>query len=302
MPRNIQYQFLTSINENFKEGQDKHSMKKDGEMNGTRIISYADRDNLKHLSANFSKWMKCNHSDIKLVCDIKSVHIQGFLNEKAETCTQATVNLYASNFNKLEKVVSATYNRPVSYQGFVTPPSIRNEKARDSAMSKEDFQKLVQGFKNSTSAAKDGIQITAKIGLRVSEIAKLQGRDIDLEKGFVHVEDGKGGRNRDVPIRAEDKAYFSDLKAKMGTYERICKVRDGSINKSVRRCMERVGISEKYKDTSIHSIRKMYAQESYDRFREQGLSIKEALGEVSKLLGHGEDRRALMKEYVLQIK
>jgi integrase len=302
MARNIQYQFLTSINENFKEGRDKHSMKIDGQMDGTRINSYSDRDNLKHLSANFSTWMKDNHREIKYVSDIKAEHIQGFLNEKAETVSQATLTTYSSNFNKLEKVVSATYGRPVVYQGFVTPPAIRSEKVRNSAMSKEDYQKMLYEFRNSTSAAKDGIQISAKVGLRVAELAKFKGKDINLEKGTIHVEDGKGGRDRDVPIRDEDKAYFADLKARIGDNERICDVKKGSINTAVRRCMERVGISKKYKDTNIHSIRKMYAQESYDRFRAQGLTMKESIDETSKLLGHGEDRMSLMKEYVLKIR
>ena len=66
--------------------------------------------------------------------------------------------------------------------------------------------------------------------------------------------------------------------------------------------MERVGIANKYQDTSIHAIRKMYAQEQYDRYREQGLEINQALGQVSVDLGHSENRLELMREYVLDIK
>ena len=46
----------------------------------------------------------------------------------------------------------------------------------------------------------------------------------------------------------------------------------------------------------------MYAQDEYDRLREQGHSITESLKEVSILLGHGEDRMELMQQYVLDIK
>jgi integrase len=301
MARNLKYQFMTAINDNFKEGQDKHSIKSAGEMNGTRIFSYGDREGLKDVSANFSNWMKEHHSDIKLVKEITSDHIQNFLNEKAETCTQATVEQYATKFNKLEKVVNTTFGIKADYQGFVVPAVIRNEKVRDSALSREDFKKLEAGFSESKSAAKEAIQLSSRLGLRVSETVKVQGRDINLDKGTVHIHDGKGGRDRDVPIRAEDKAYFADLKERTGHNERICPVKYESVNTAVRRCMKRVGISEKYKDTSIHAIRKMYAQESYDRFKEQDMESREALGKVSELLGHGEDRMGLIKEYVLKI-
>ena len=56
--RNLKYQFLTAINQHFKAGMDKHSVKHAGEMNGTRIFSYADRSNLVDLASGFSEYMK----------------------------------------------------------------------------------------------------------------------------------------------------------------------------------------------------------------------------------------------------
>lgn len=301
MGRNLKYQFLNAINNNFKEGMDKHSIKANGQMDGTRIFSYADRENLKDVASNFSNYMKENYSEIKMVKDIKAEHIQSFLNSKVDTCSKKTLEQYASKFNKLENVVNNTYNINANYKGFVVPPGKENTKIRNVAMSKEDFKKLENGFANSKSCAKEAIQLSSKLGLRVSECTKLQGRDINLEKGTVHVADGKGGRDRDITIRAEDKVYFANLRASVDDRERICPVQNDSINKAVQRCMERIGISEKYQDTNIHSIRKMYAQEQYDRYREQGLEINQALGQVSVDLGHSENRLELMKEYVLNI-
>lgn len=302
MARNLKWQFLNAINSNFKEGMDKHSIKADGQMNGTRIFSYADRENLKDVASNFSNYMKENHSEIKMVKDIKPEHIQSFLNSKANSCSRKTLEQYGSKFNKLENLVNSTYGTNVNYKGFVIPSAKENTKIRNVAMSKKDFEKLQNGFANSKSSAKEAIQLTSKLGLRVSECTKLQGRDINLEKGTVHVADGKGGRDRDIPIRAEDKGYFANLKASVGDRERICPVQNDSINKAVQRQMERVGIANKYKDTSIHAIRKMYAQEQFNSYREQGMEIDKALGAVSVDLGHSENRLELMKEYVLDIK
>lgn len=302
MARNLKYQFLNAINSNFKEGMDKHSIKDAGQMNGARVFSYADRKNLIDVASNFSNWMKQEHPEVKQVKDVKANHIQGFLNSKKDTCSQATLKQYANKFNKLEKVVNSTYNTNANYKGFAIPTTKEQTKIRNSSMSKSDFKKLEAGFSNSRSSAKTAIQLTARAGLRVSECTKLQGRDINLSKGVIKVKDGKGGRDREVPIRPEDRAYFTDLKAQYQDYERICPVQTDSINKAIERELEKQGLKEKYEDTSIHSIRKMYAQDEFDRLREEGHSISESLKEVSKLLGHGEDRMELMQQYVLDIK
>lgn len=301
MGRNLKYQFLNAINNNFKEGMSKNSIKEAGQMNGTRIFSYSDRTNLIDVASNFSNFMKQNYGDVKMVKDIKAEHIQSFLNLKSQTCSSATMKQYESKFNKLEKIVNNTYNCNANYRGFSTPNGANATKIRNSSMSKADFKRLESSFSNSNSSAKIAIQLTARAGLRVSECTKLQGRDIDLNKGVIRVIDGKGGRDREVTIRQEDKAFFTDLKANYGDMERICPVQNDSINKAISREMEKLDMKEKYEDTSIHCIRKMYAQEQFDRYRDEGMEIREALGQVSVDLGHSENRLELMKEYVLNI-
>lgn len=107
--RNLKYQFLTAINQHFKEGMDKHSMKHAAEMNGTRIFSYADRSNLVDLAAGFSEYMKQAHPQIKEVRHITTDHVQGFLAAKSSTVTQATLSQYGSRFAKLERLVNDSY-------------------------------------------------------------------------------------------------------------------------------------------------------------------------------------------------
>ena len=49
--RNIKYQFKYCIDTHFREGMDKHSMKRNGKDN-SKIYSYADRKNLIDLDSN----------------------------------------------------------------------------------------------------------------------------------------------------------------------------------------------------------------------------------------------------------
>ena len=280
MGKNLKHQFIHSIEDNFKEGMDKHSMKANDIRNDGKVFSYSDRKNLIDVASNFSNYMKENYKDIRQVKEVRAEHIQAFLNEKSNSCSNATLKQYEAKFNKLEKIVNKTYNINATYKGYTLPLSKENTKIRNTSMAIEDFKKLERAFINSNSYGKVAIQLTGRVGFRVSECTKLQGRDIDLGKGVIHVEDGKGGRNRDVPIREEDRSYFSNLKSSVGDRERVCPVKSDSINKSIDRAMKREGIRNKYNDTSIHCIRKMYAQNEFNRCRAEGMEIKQALQEV----------------------
>lgn len=299
--RNLKYQFLYAINSNFTEGANKHSLKKDGKMNHTRIYSYSDREQLKNLSAALANWMKIEHPEIRMVKEIKADHIQEYLNEKALTCSDATLTTYASLIGKLENIVNVTYGIKTRYRGFQTPKSASPGKIRNKSMSSEDLEKIEQTSRNSRSSGKLGVQLSDKLGLRACEIVKLKGMDIKLDKGIVHIHESKGKRSRDIPIRKEDEEYFAALKRAYSDNERICPIQKDSLQKAVRRFLEYSGLSESYPKTGIHAIRKKYAQEEYDKCRKLGLEIKESLDKVSELLGHGEDRDTLIKEYVLNV-
>ena len=48
------------------------------------------------------------------------------------------------------------------------------------------------------------VQLLLQAGLRVSEVTQLQSRDLDLRErsGMVTIVDGKGHKDRDVPLNA----------------------------------------------------------------------------------------------------
>lgn len=299
--RNLKYQFLHAIEKNFKEGVDKHSDKKNNIRATGKIYSYSDRKNLIDLSSNFANWMKNSYPDVKLIKDIQSHHIQEFLNNKAQDCSAATLKNYVSRFKKLEKQANDTYNTKLKFD--VVAPAGRNEsqKIRTASMTSSDYKKLESSYKNEYDNGRIAINLAARSGLRVSEVAKLKGSDINLKEKYIHIADSKGKRSRDIPIQEKDISYYTELKNHIGD-GRCCPIQQESILKSVNRHMISSGIKENYQETAIHSIRKMYAQNSFDALRDQGKSITQAWSQVSVNLGHGANRPELMKTYISNIR
>lgn len=305
MGRNLKYQFKTCIEKNFKIGMDKHSIKKNNQMNNTRIFSYADRKNLINFTANFSNWMKENHSEVKLVKHINSNHVQEFLNDKAENCSQATLSEYSSHIRKMSNLINSTYKTNVKYD-FKTPESSSGKQIlRDQQMKLEDYKKIYEAMKDGSNGQK-AIEIGKNFGLRVSEITKLQKRDIDLVKREIFVKDAKGSRDRTVKFNTEEQIKVATklYNSVSRDLDRIVAVKENSINMALNRAMKKVNIKNEYKETSFHSIRKLYAQKEYDRLRNEGNSIEMACCKVSEQLGHSAERgldEKLIRRYIKNI-
>ncbi|MGL5477892.1 MAG: tyrosine-type recombinase/integrase [Clostridium sp.] len=305
MGRNIKYQLKTAVESNFTPGAKKHSIKKSLGTDNTRSYSYADRKNLIDFTANFSNWLKEAHNEIKLVKDIKSSHVQEFLNSKAKECSYATVKQYMSKANKMQNIINKTYgcNNKLNIE---IPKSLSSKQVlRDQQMSVKDYEKIHSVMKIGGNGYK-ALEIGRNFGLRVSEIVKLQKRDIDIKKNEIRVIDAKGGRDRTVRLMTEDqvrvaKSLYNSVERDL---DRIVPVRANSINMALNRAMYKLDIKNDYKETSFHSIRKLYAQEEYNRLRENGCNIKEACEKVSEQLGHSRERgndKELISRYIKDI-
>lgn len=305
MSRNLKFQYLTCIESNFIEGQQKHSIKKQKNMNNTRIFSYADRKNLINVFSNFSNYMRKNHTGIKQVKNVKTEHIQAFLYVKqSEGVSQETLKTYTSAFRKMQNLVNATYNAHVDYSSIITPISMRSNKLRSNSMCDTHFNTLYNTFKEDSPTA-IALQMSFRSGLRVEETSKIKAKSIDLEHKCIHIVDGKGKKNRTIPmLTGDDFKYYSDLKAKFNDNDRLVSLQKDSINRNINRHLKSLSLKQNYSKTSIHSIRKNFAQRYFDKLRHDEMNTKESLSMVSLALGHGHDRAEkdnCIQQYVLNI-
>lgn len=307
MARNLQYQFLNAINMAFNGGgHDKHTDKHNGKYLDT-VYSYSERSNLIELSTQMSKFINENYPGTKKVLDINKEMVQSFLNSKSLYCNKETLGQYASRIHKLEHIINDTYKgRSSWYDDLIVPLSnLSNEKKRNIAMSREDYNAILNRAYETKSKSKAviAIEFAGRFGMRVSETCKVQPRDINFNDMKLHIHESKGGRSRDINIKEDDVKYLKELIVIPNIDKRIVDIKEDSVNKYLSRAEDAIGIREKYKnaDTGIHCIRKMVAQEIYDECRNNGLSKKESLDVVSEYLGHGKNRNETMKQYVLNI-
>ena len=289
--RNIKYQFKYCIDTHFREGMDKHSMKRNGKDN-SKIYSYADRKNLIDLSANFANWIKENHAEIKQLKDINSMHIQEFLNEKANSCSRKSLQEYQSHFRKLESLCNNTYNTNVDFHSTVTPISAKNGggKIRNIMCSDAQYQMLL---KTKNSNLKSALGVCKNFGLRAAECGKLQYRDI--KEDGIYIADSKGKKSRFV--KAENKEQQDILQQFRGKKQgRICPIQTGSLQQAFNRECKKQGIH--FQNGAFHTLRKNFATAKYKEYREKGETVQQALDSVSHVLGHGSKRNELMKQYI----
>ena len=156
--------------------------------------------------------------------------------------------------------------------------------------------------------SKQALNVCYNFGLRSREVVGIRFQDI--KENSLYVKDGKGGRHRElVADTPQKKACLEQLREYarnkgmtangQDSNERVFKVKADSVNNYLNTTLRRAGIT-KYNEqkTGIHAIRKAFATSEYQRFRAEGLSHREAWGNVSEELGHGRDRNELFQVYV----
>ncbi len=302
MSRNLRQQFNYCIYQCDKRGTSKRADRKNGSGTKNKVYSHGRIDDLKDLANSFNGYMKENYPEIRMVDQITSDHIQRFIDSKKDKWSADTEKENISRFRKLNELTNHVYGRNNTWVLHTNEREFSGN-IRDKAMTREDYKAINNSLQEKRTEAKYAMEITARSGLRVAEVAGLKVAGIRTDTWVVEVREGaKGGRWRDVPIREADRNYFSNLKAEMEAKGRIYVtngVKSQSLDRAIRREMKELGLSDKYQDTTEHAIRKMYARERMEEERPHSRSEVEAWERVQVELGHGDkSREKLYRTYV----
>jgi integrase/recombinase XerD len=161
-------------------------------------------------------------------------------------------------------------------------PFGKRRKSLPSVLSAAEVQRLLEG----ATAGRDRVllQVAYGCGLRLSELTHLQVRDIDSGRMVIHVRQGKGAKDRLVPLSLR---LLEELRA----YWRMCRPRTwlfpghkperpitgSNIQRRFGRLVKQVGLS---KHCSMHTLRHSYATHLLEAGVDL-LTLKALLGHTS---------------------
>ena len=302
--RNLYGQMTYAINKNFKEGVDKRAYKQaNGKGMGSKIFSYGEKYRLKQLAKSFQIYAKENELNIKLVKDIRQENIQDFLEKvKERGCTQNTINSYANSLFKIQNTLNSTYNLNLKWREEIAIPQVEKKSSStrgvDSVISREDYNKILNYARENESQSGLALQMQNWLGVRVEEIARIKKEFISLKDKTITFKNTKGGKVliRNIP---EDKIDFVKSVIEHNFHdERLFSIEGKSINKYLNRVQDQLGLERH----SNHDIRRLIAQEKYNSFRKNGMSIKDAANQTSKWLSHGDNRTSMLEKSYIKLK
>ena len=235
---------------------------------------------------------------VRFLKEIKPEYFREFIKSGNDRkgYNKETAEAYRSAVNKLQEGFNSRNNEKCIW----TDASFKNEVIKSPSRSRQQMtgkihdQIISKAYesKNETGMAFD---MARNLGLRVSEITNLRIRDFSFDKKgnlqSVYINISKGGRSRKIGANfltgeqrktvAKVYEHFKEMKSKN---DRLFVYKSGSYQRAFERIRD--SISEDYKQCGIHSLRKEFAKDFYNREIEKGKTPIEVKRELTQLLGH----------------
>lgn len=220
--------------------------------------------------------------------------------------TYETVTNQASRISTMR--VFCRYLNDIGIPAYIPPKGITKKRTRYDAhiYTDEELQHFFDAVDKSKSVSdscpyrSDVMPVFFRIlytsGMRVSELRLARIRDVDLEKGYIHVLEAKNHKERLIPIHPllmlrcrelkekihatspDDEYFFMILPGKPMTL--------GNVYKNFRRYLEQAGISHTGKGPRIHDFRHTYCVNLLRKWADEGKDLIAYLPYMRTMLGH----------------
>lgn len=157
-------------------------------------------------------------------------------------------------------------------------------------LSQEEFNELRDAIENPVIRAV--VETIFYSGMRISEATNLKMADVSLENKMIKIKNGKGNKDRDIPISDKLgrilKKYQDEFRANLGietknffALERTGSISNSYINREIKKATENVSWGDE-KEISAHNLRHSFASNL--------IANNAPLSSVQKLLGHNDLR------------
>lgn len=220
--------------------------------------------------------------------------------------TYETVTNQASRISTMR--VFCRYLNDIGIPAYIPPKGITKKRTRYDAhiYTDEELQNFFDAVDKGRSVPdscpyrSDVMPVFFRIlytsGMRVSELRLARIRDVNLEKGYIHVLEAKNHKERLIPIHPllmlrcrelkekihatspDDEYFFMILPGKPMTL--------GNVYKNFRRYLEQAGISHTGKGPRIHDFRHTYCVNLLRKWADEGKDLMAYLPYMRTMLGH----------------
>lgn len=334
----LTYQVTRTLGSAFNEGygRSRHADKENAIKNGKPYDTYTkDKcysrntyNSTRKTSVAFANYCKEEYG-VRYLEEIQPDMFSKFI-ERGTTYgkpyEQNTAATYYSQVKKLENAFKINTGKKVEFADKSYVQHVSENVQVKGKMPREVHNRIIK--KAYENKFKNGLALdNAKaIGLRASEIPNLRMKDFKIQDGdlkSIHIDKSKGGRCRDIPAeRLNEKQretvikvydYFKDI---LGDNDRLFTNKTKSYEKLFSRLRNSITGGEEYKGCGIHSMRKEFAQDYYNREVERRMEDREleieryaerrekieqdiekkVKEELTELLGH--DRLEVLKSYL----
>lgn len=319
--RSLGFQISETVKLAFSEHQNKHSLSRDKEFDKmSRVYSYSEKSNLTKFGKQWAAHMKAE--GIKYARDIKVEHIESFLESKKNSCSNATLKVYASYARKISHLLNLRFKCKIDFKNMIVPlstkTSIRGEHGeaiRVVRFSENDAKQVYSYLKDRKSLSKDAFYISWQIGARNFESVSLTPKSLVYENGRLEAIKiiGKGKRTRFVPLTTQaQRDYFTALAKGKSDNEKLVPILPDSASAGIRRAIEK--LSEKNSNlkqyleakSTQHALRKNFAckvyQDTYSAALAKGddkrTAERKGYEESMHQLGHSKSRINLRIAYL----
>lgn len=220
--------------------------------------------------------------------------------------TYETVTNQASRISTMR--VFCRYLNDIGIPAYIPPKGITKKRTRYDAhiYTDEELQNFFDAVDKGRSVPdscpyrSDVMPVFFRIlytsGMRVSELRLARIRDVNLEKGYIHVLEAKNHKERLIPIHPllilrcrelkekihatspDDEYFFMILPGKPMPL--------GNVYKNFRRYLEQAGISHTGKGPRIHDFRHTYCVNLLRKWADEGKDLMAYLPYMRTMLGH----------------
>ncbi len=302
MSKNIFYQLKSSIDNSFREGMDKHSIKQN-QGASDKIFSYAARKDLIAFSHRFADFIKENYPEIKKIKDVNIEQVNSYLQTR-KGITEKSMQHEVSCLNKMELCCAKKFGlKELDWRtDRIVPKMEKTGKLRTAVFSDKQVQ-LLNKYMDSKrdSASKTGVKLCETFQLRASEVVKLQARDFVQKPdgtAVLNIVDSKGKRSRSLQLTQYEANVLKDAVGEKRGTERLVPLRPDSVCAYLNRCCKALGFSNITESkTSIHALRKWGITKYYNE-KQQLYGKDVAKGMAMDRLGHSATRGDLAKVYL----